>query len=149
MKAPLQTIITARERVEHMFERLRTRVKNALVSTGLFLGICAGILVFSIGIVSLPFTFGESLAILGIWLMLGVLFGQNKPAKMSLGRYVNRRALGVVICYAVFGIVGLIYMEHSHEAGDIAAEEVLGLLILALIGLAAGFLAGQDRETDE
>ena len=81
--------------------------------------------------------------------MLGVLFGQNKPAKMPLGQYVNRRAVGVAICYAVFSIIGLIYMEHSHETGGIAWKEVLGLLILALIGLVAGFLAGQDREANE
>ena len=132
-----------------MFHRLRTRVKNALVSTGLFLGVCAGILAFSIGIVSLPFTFGESLAILGIWLMLGVLFGQGKPPAMSLGQYVNQRAIGVAICYVVFSVIGLIYLARSDDSGNIAGEAAWGLLILALVGLAAGFLAGQDREANE
>ena len=132
-----------------MFDRLRTCVKNALVSIGLYFGIGAGILVFSVGIVSLPFTFGESLAILGIWLMLGVLFGQNKPPAMSLGRYVNRRALGVTICYVVFGMIGLIYLVQGQESGNIAGKEILGLFILALVGLATGFLAGQDREINE
>ena len=124
-------------------------MKNALVSTGLFFGMVAGILAFLFGIVSLPFTFGESLAILGIWLMLGVLFGQNKPPAMSLGRYVNQRAIGVVICYGVFSLIGLIYLAHGDESGNIAGEEVYGLLVLALVGLAAGFLAGQDKEPNE
>ena len=136
-------------RVKKALASIRTRVKNALVSAVFFLGVGAGILVFSIGIVSLPFTFGESLTILGVWLMLGVLFGQNKPAKMPLGQYVNRRAMGVATCYVVFSTIALIYMTQNQGTGGIAWKEVLGLLILALIGLVAGFLAGQDREAHE
>ena len=51
-----------------------------------------GILVLSLfiwGVLSLPITFGDTIAVLGIWAMFGALLGQNKMAGTSVRTYLT------------------------------------------------------------
>ena len=76
-------------------------------------GRAATALAFAQGITTLPLTFGEILAFIGIWLAIGMLLGQNKPAGMPLFRYLPRR-LTVYLCCYVF-VITMSYSNIRHD----------------------------------
>ena len=127
-----------------MFKKLRSKVKGALVQSAVVVGSTTVLVAFLFGIDALSLSFGEIITVLGIWLMIGVLLGQNKPSDMGLREYINRRGLSVGASWLVFSLIGLVYMIREDQ--NIGGDAVIGLLILSIVGLAVGFVAGMDRE---
>ena len=127
-----------------MVKKLRSKVKGALVKSAVVVGSTTVLVAFLFGVDALSLSFGEMITGLGIWLMIGVLLGQNKPSHMGLLEYINRRGLSVGASWFVFSLIGLIYM--IREDTDVGGDAVIGLLILSIAGLAIGFVAGMDRE---
>ncbi|MYC35700.1 MAG: hypothetical protein F4X66_02120 [Chloroflexi bacterium] len=126
---------------------LWSMVKSSLVVLlATFAGTVA-IVALAYGVDSLPLNFGDIITFMGIWLAIGVLFGQNKLPTMSLSSYIEGRLIGVVCCYALFFVIAIAYVVRG-EGGSEAVEgsELFGLLVLSLVGFAIGFFAGQDRE---
>lgn len=105
---------------------------------------------FALGVGSLPLDFGAIITFLGIWLAIGVMFGQNKPPTMPLKRYIERRLIGVFCCYALFVVIAVVYTWHGEgESEAVGSWELFGLFVLSLVGFAIGFLAGQDKEPQQ
>ena len=76
-------------RMRKAFRYVWRGIKDVLWTVPVFLtvGIVATsiLVLLAAGVDALPLTLGEILAILGIWLMIGVLLGQNKSSKGSQG----------------------------------------------------------------
>ena len=122
-------------------------VKGSLFVIASSIVVTLGIIAFAFGVISLPLNFGEILTFMGIWLALGVIFGQNKPPAMSLRQYIPRRIRGIVCCYGFLTVIALVYvLRDKGAAAEITGQEVWGLLVLSVVSFAAGFLAGQDKE---
>lgn len=103
--------------------------------------------VFARGVDSLPLDFSAIITFMGIWLAIGVMFGQNKPSTMPLKRYIERRLIGVFCCYALFVVIAFVYELHGEgESEAVGSWELFGLFVLSLVGFGIGFLAGQDKE---
>ena len=128
--------------------RGRNRVKHWLVSVGIWAGIIVGFTLTLLGIHSLPLGYGEVLTVVGIWLMFGVLLGQNKPRGMPMKEYLNRRFGAVTACWLLFNAMALIYMiiAEGQDKPELTGNAIIGLLVLSGIGLVLGFMAGVDRE---
>ena len=104
-----------------------------------------GVIIYSVD--SLQLNFGEILTFMGIWLAIGVLFGQNKLPTMPLNIYIERRLIGVFCCYALFFVITIIYLlPRKGVSQSLEGWELFGLLVLSLVGFAIGFFAGQDKE---
>ena len=133
-----------------LFDRLLGLGKRSFLGMALSFVITAGIIVYAFGVFSLPLNFGEILTFMGIWLALGVLFGQSKPASMPLTQYLQRRILGFACCYGFFVAIAIVYVFHARGTSEqIKGEELFGLVVLSVVSFAAGFFAGQDREQNQ
>ena len=126
----------------HRFAAARvTKLWALLVAIG------AVFLLMVAGLVSVPLTFGETVTVMGMWVALGIVIGQHKPASMSVKEYLERRIVGIFCCFALFAVLGFVYMGKIAEADEkLAGIGTVGLLVLAAISLSIGFFAGQDRE---
>ena len=124
------------------------RVKHWFVSAAIWVGIIVGFILALLGIQSHPLGYGEVLTIVGIWLMFGVLLGQNKPQKMAMKVYLNRRIRAVAASWLLFNVMALIYMimAEGQNKPELTGPGIIGLLVLSGIGLVLGFMAGVDRE---
>ena len=124
------------------------RAKRWLVSAAIWVGIIVGFVLTLLGIQSLPLEYGEVLAIVGIWLMFGVLLGQNKPQGMPIKEYLNRRIGSVGACWTLFNLMALIYLiiADVQDKPELNGLGIIGLLALSATGLVLGFVAGVDRE---
>lgn len=135
-----------------MLKGIKDRMRRTAVSLGSYAAVSTALVLFAVGVLYLPLTFGEALAVLGIWLTLGVVLGQsrmgttNKEDRDAQSRKLMRLLL---VFYIVFASIGLIYMEHRHESRGVAIAEVLGLLVLTSVGLLAGYVAGYDEKPSE
>lgn len=129
------------------FGRLWGFVKSSFFAVAFGTGVTAGIVAFAFGVDSLPLDFGEILTFMGIWLVLGVLFGENKPLSMSLAHYLGRRIISVVCCYVFFIAIAVVYVLRDGDASEeITRKELWGLFVLSLVSFAVGLFAGQDKE---
>ena len=128
--------------------RGRNRAKGWLVSAAIWAGIMVGFILALLGIQSLPLGYGEVLTVVGIWLMFGVLLGQNKPQEMPIKEYLSRRIRAVAACWMLFNVMALIYLFIAEEQDkpELNGIGIIGLLVLSGTGLVLGFMAGVDRE---
>ena len=80
--------------------------------------------------------------------MFGVLLGQNKPQKMAIKEYFNRRIRAVAASWILFNVMALIYLiiAEAQNKPELTGTGIIGLLVLSGIGLVLGFMAGIDRE---
>ena len=85
---------------------------------------------------------------MGIWLALGVILGQNKPQGTPMGPYLGRRIASFACTYVAFTAIAIVYVvrKNGGETENITGDELLGLLVLSLLGFAVGFFAVQDRD---
>lgn len=133
-----------------LFGRLLGFAKRPFLGIAGGLVITVGIIVYAFGVFSLPLDFGEILTFMGIWLALGLLFGQTRPASMPLTKYLERRILGFACCYGLFVAILIVYAFHAHGTSErIKGEEIFGLVVLSVVSFAAGFLAGLDKEPNQ
>ena len=146
-RSPLAGFISSELQAEPT-ARAGNRTKRWLVSAAIWTGIITGSIVALLGIDSLPLDYGEILTIVGIWLMLGVLLGQNKPQGMPLKQYLNRRIGAVAACWFLFNVMSLLYLIISagQDKPELNGIGIIGLLALSGTGLVLGFMAGTDRE---
>lgn len=130
--------------------RLKGRVQSSLFVILVTIVGTVTFIAMLYGIDSLSLNFGEIITFMGIWLAIGVLFGQNKTPAMPLKRYMGRRFIGVACCYALFFVITLIYeLRNEGTSEAIGGWELFGLLVLSLVGFAIGFFAGQDKEPQQ
>ena len=133
-----------------LLSRLWSRVQSSLFVILVTIVGTLTLVAMLYGIDSLSLNFGEIITFIGIWLAIGVLFGQNKTPAMPLKRYMARRFIGVVCCYALFFVITLIYELRDEGTSEaIGGWELFGLLVLSLVGFAIGFFAGQDKEPQQ
>ncbi len=124
------------------------RAKSLLVSAAIWAGIIAGSILALLGIKALPLDYGEILTIVGIWLMFGVLLGQNKPQGMPVKQYLSRRIRAVAACWILFNAMSLLYLiiSDGQDEPKLSGIGIIGLLALSGTGLVLGFMVGNDKE---
>ena len=108
------------------------RAKGWLVSAVIWAGIIVGFILALLGIQSLPLGYGEVLTVVGIWLMFGVLLGQNKPQKMAIKEYFNRRIRAVAASWILFNVMALIYLiiAEAQNKPELTGTGIIGLLVV-------------------
>jgi clan AA aspartic protease len=128
--------------------RLWSSVKRTLLNAAFVIAIVAAITAFAYGVDSLTLNFGEIITFMGIWLALGVILGQNKPPGTQVCPYLGRRIISFACTYLAFTAIAIVYVVQKDGGGvdNIKRGELLGLLLLSLLGFAVGFYAGQDKD---
>ena len=128
--------------------RGRNKVKRWLVSVAIWAGGITGVILALLGIQSIPLGYGEVLTVVGIWLMFGVLLGQNKRRETPLKEYLNQRILAVAACWLLFNLTALIYLiiAEAQNKPELTGLGIVGFLALSSMGLVLGFMAEVDRE---
>ena len=140
--------------VKKAFRRLGEAIKDIFLTRlgGLTIGagITTVLLLFIVRVDSLSLDLGEILAILGIWLMIGVLLGQNKASGDSQSQREYRLGIKLAFSYLLFFIIVLIYVVKADDTTpQVSTWEVIGLIMISLTGLIIGFFIGQDRDDKE
>ena len=124
-------------------------LKSHSTITGLIISI-AGFTVailFLLSIQSLGFTYSELLTVMGIWVMVGVVVGQNKPPSLNLKQYVDKRIVALTAIFILFAVSGLVFMVTERELSkEVSPMDVVGLLLLLVVNVMLGFIIGQDKE---
>ena len=135
---------TARGRLASLW----SSVKRTLLNAAFVIAIVAAITAFAYGVDSLTLNFGEIITFMGIWLALGAILGQNKPQGIPIGPYLGRRIISFACTYIAFAAIAIVYVVQKDGGGadNITGGELLGLLLLSLLGFVVGFYAGQDKD---
>ena len=106
----------------------------------------AGVVFFLSSIQSLGFTFSGLLTVMGIWVMIGIGVGQNKPSSLNLQQYVGKRIAALTAILILFTVSVLAFMVTESELSKEASlMDMAGLLLLLVVNVAIGFIIGQDK----
>ena len=108
------------------------------------------LVLFGVGVDSLPLDLGEILTILGIWLMIGVLLGQNKSSIGNQSQGAARTVIKFGLCYLLFFVIVLVYMIKTDDPNQqLRLGDAWGLIMISLSGLFIGYFVGQDWDKKE
>lgn len=146
-EAPMETP-DAQPIARGRFASLFGSVKRTLLKAAFVIAIVATIIAFANGVDSLTLNFGEIVTFMGIWLALGVILGQNKPQGTQIVPYLGRRIISFACAYLALTAIAIVYVVEKNGGGvdNIKGGELLGLLLLSLLGFVVGFFAGQDKD---
>ena len=130
--------------------RLRALAGTTFLVIALLIGTTLAIAALAFAVIWLPLDFGEMLTVMAVWLAIGVLLGQNKPATMSITQYIGRRKRSYACCVGFFFVTLMVYVAvvERDVYGTITGKELWGLIVMPLVSFAVGFFAGQDKEKE-
>ena len=103
---------------------------------GLYLVALAG------GLLALPFNTSEMMTLVGVWMALGALVGQGKPAKISWSTYSIKNPLPFVCLAGVILLSIFIYsVTEKDSQANLMWVEILGFVVLFVTSVALGVVA--------
>ncbi len=114
--------------------------KEGFVVWTFFFVLVVACFVFVAIIASTDFEIGDIMTVLGVWLMAGILLGDRKRRGTTFIQYLAGQGMSIGIFSILLFVISLIAL-----ARDDSQLTVVGFIMLALVGIGFGFLAGQDK----
>lgn len=88
--------------------------------------------------------FVGALTILGIWATFGALVGQGRCQCTPPGHHLERKRGAMFATGVMFLVAMLVYGVKVADEPGTPAGPMVGMLVLAIIGVVLGFVAGAD-----
>ena len=124
----------------------------ALKNVGLRLLVGVGFLAAIAGVYYVPLAFVGVLALVAIWMLVGIMVGERMPRGMSLLDYLKSKESYAPIALAMLMYLGLLIVYAIRETAKLETgdgpefvwkgPEIFGFLVVGIGGLTWGFLLG-------